>query len=146
MSKFLDNGGVLHEVNLVSSSSDEENIFIEKSTKSSHQSNRNKTTSIDHNEDQEDDLELITAEKDYSSKVLAERSTNSLIKIGSKSKTSRNNENDESIEAKSSKKSRTTGQPAGKKTYIPEYRSGPYALLVALFNNETEGVNNIYTI
>ena len=82
---------------------------------------------------------MISVEKEYSSKVLTERPSNSLIKIGSKSKTSRNNESDDVGEPKTSKKSRTA--PAGKKAYVPEYRSGPYALLVALFNNETEGVN-----
>ena len=136
-------GGVLHEIDMSnhSSCSSDEEIQTSKPTKSKKAIVVNNDK--DDDDDDEDDNDLIRVEKDYSS-VLNAKPANSLIKIG-QNKSNKKATSDDDQENKTNKRAKTTANNSSnnKRSYAPEYRSGPYAILTALFNNESESnVNN----
>ena len=93
LTRFLKDGGVLHENN---SSSDESSCEEVVSRPAAKTTSRPVTSSVCDNDDDDDDL--VAVEKQYaSSKVLATKSTNSIFKLGGKNKAAQ----DDDHEAKS---------------------------------------------
>lgn len=135
LKSFLDDGGILHEVDLLNSSSDsscEEAVTITKKTSNKTSAKSRQVAVVD----VDDDNDLISVEKENTSNiVLNSKATNSIINIGEKNKATNDSDHEKQ---NASKRAKTAEGSSGKKTYIPEFRSGPYALLVALFENETE--------
>ena len=165
--KFLDDGGKLHEEEIVelddeNSNSNDDILLDEDDGYAKPQRNANKFSSMassnayQFNNNDDDELVSLDVGSYTSSNSNTQKASSSIEKPASKSllninkKTGKNKranmEDHDSDDAETTKsdKAKETGQAKKKtkgKEYIPEFRSGPYALLITLYDNQKDKVN-----
>ena len=136
---FLQEGGILHE-DISSIDVEDEDPNPLKNTKKT-----NKKAIRDFHDDQDDEEDI--ASLDFISHSKTSNSSRPLLNLIPKKNTTipkKNNITEESHDESNSKSSQATGKKtkvASGKEYIPSFRSGPYAILVALVENQKSDVN-----
>ena len=131
---FLDDGGVLHEEEFVQDlDSDAEEVVSTKKTSKKTFKYKSCQAANDDDEIATIEIESESCSSKYKSSTFA-FSTNQ-TKKSTISSSSTSKQADEPADKCNRK---------NKKKYVPEIRSGPYALLVALFNNESNSQVNIF--